>query len=125
MDLCKFKDNLVYKVNSGLARATPRNPASKKQKQTKKNPELNCAAHTLTGVKPLTGSWFIYQEPHLPNPVVLTPFSVVLCYTHLLSLCVGGRAFHGSHVEVKGQLVGTDSPLLLYRSWGLNLDGQT
>jgi hypothetical protein len=38
--LCEFKASLVYKSSSRIARATQRNPVSKKQKnkQTKKNP---------------------------------------------------------------------------------------
>ena len=38
MDLCEFEASLVYKVNSRTARATQKNPVSKKTKpkQTKK-----------------------------------------------------------------------------------------
>jgi hypothetical protein len=36
-DLCEFKAILVYRVNFRTARATQRNPVSKKKKKSKEN----------------------------------------------------------------------------------------
>jgi hypothetical protein len=36
-DLCEFKASMVYRVSSRTARATQKNPVSKKQKQKNKN----------------------------------------------------------------------------------------
>jgi hypothetical protein len=38
--ISEFKASLVYRVSSRIARATQRNPVSKKQKQTNKKKEL-------------------------------------------------------------------------------------
>ena len=37
IDLCEFKDSLVYKVSSRTTKDTQRNPVSKKQKLKNKN----------------------------------------------------------------------------------------
>jgi hypothetical protein len=36
VDLCEFEDSLVYRVSSRTARATQRNPVSKKKSKNKK-----------------------------------------------------------------------------------------
>ena len=52
-DLCEFKTNLVYRVNSRTAKATQRNPVLKNQNKNK-----NCASmHSQAG-----GRWHCRRE---------------------------------------------------------------
>jgi hypothetical protein len=47
--ISEFEASLVYKVSSGTARATQRNPVSKKQKTKNKKTKQNKKAGTIKG----------------------------------------------------------------------------
>jgi hypothetical protein len=44
VDFCEFKASLVYRVSSRIARATQKNPVSKKKKKSKQTPNNNSGA---------------------------------------------------------------------------------
>ena len=66
MDLCEFQDSLVYKVSSRTARATQRNPVSKKNKTKKKDPTTVTVFQEATVWSKLrTGTLCMHAENNL------------------------------------------------------------
>jgi hypothetical protein len=76
--ISKFEASLVYRVNSRTAKATQRNPVSKKQKQKTKQRKKNCmvlrAGEIVQRLRALTA---------LPEVLSSIPINHMVAHNHL------------------------------------------